>query len=190
MAADSHFLSGESWGTNLPRGPTCLQAKNIIVGLSLWVRLRIKKNVGTQWQIILYFSNLLGCAGAGRCTRLCQVPHCNICEHADQLLFASVCRRRHTSGKQNLYQKPFPCFTVQGSQFQLEDWGGRLHFSKQTFYLRILAFTSSVLVPFNQYISFYFAGRSKCWLKSHVNLLVHLAPWFLKGLALQNLTFC
>lgn len=69
--------------------------------------------------------------------------NCNTCE---QLLFASVFRRRHTSGKQNLYQKPFLCFTVQGSQFRLEDWGGGLHFSKQTFYLRSLAFTSQVLL--------------------------------------------
>lgn len=44
---------------------------------------------------------------------MCQVARCNICEHADQLLFASVFQRRHTAGKQSLYQKPLLCFTVQ-----------------------------------------------------------------------------
>lgn len=147
MAAVEPTLSIR-WETRnqLPRGTACLQAKNTIVSLSLWVRLRIiikkKKNVRTQWQIILGFTNLLGCAGAGRGSPLCQVPHCDICEHVHQLLFASVFQRRHTSSEQNLCPKPFLCFTVQGSQFPLEDWGGGLDFAKQTFYLRILAFTS------------------------------------------------
>lgn len=89
----------------------------------------------------LSFTKLLECAGASRYSPLCQVPHCDICEHAHQLLFASVFGRRHTTGKQNLYQTPFLCFTVQGSQFWHEDCGGGLHFEKQPFYLRILAFT-------------------------------------------------
>lgn len=194
----------------LPRGTTCLQAKNTIVSLSLWPRLRIKKikNVRAWWQIMLCFSEMLGCAGAGRCTPppsplpQCQEPHCNICEHADQFLFASVFFGGVTPPV-NLYQKPFLGFTVRRSQFRLEDWGGGggggawLFQSRRFIWGFWLSPHKSCLVhrrrdaavPLNQYTSSYFTRRRKYRLKSQENLLVHLAAWFLKGLAPQNPTF-
>lgn len=69
-------------------------------------------------------------------TDAAQCVRYHICEHADQLLFASVFQRHHTSGKQSLYQKPCLCFTVQESHFRQDGrktgWG--VHFLKQTFW--------------------------------------------------------
>lgn len=114
----------------LRRGTTCLQARNTVVSLSLRLRLRIKKNKKTSGPgdklcyVLASCSDVLELADAHPPTPpQCQEPHCNICEHADQFLFASVFFGGVTPPV-NLYQKPFLGFTVRRSQFRLEDWGG------------------------------------------------------------------
>lgn len=154
-----------------------------------------KKNVRTQWQIILYLSNLLRCAGADRRSPVCQVPHGNICEHADQLRFASVFQRCRTSCTSEIFFENSFC----ASPTSRTNSGRGLHFSKQTFYLRILVLTLQVLLCsrctgcIKSIYNFLF-HRKKYGFKSHENLLVHLAFGGLLSLISQrshpNLTFC
>lgn len=73
MTAEKLTLSIR-WETRnqLPRGTTCLQAKNTIVSLSLWVRLRIKKmsEASEEWCCTLATtSDVLELAGAPSCVR-------------------------------------------------------------------------------------------------------------------------
>lgn len=133
-----------------------------------WVRLSLKKNVRNQWQIILYFSNLLGCAGTGRCSRLCQVPtaipvnaQINYC----LCLFFSVvthpvsktfiknrsCASQSRGANSDLKTGEVG-FTFQSRHFI---WGFWLSPHKSCF----VYWHWDVLVPLNQYINSYFRKK-------------------------------
>lgn len=125
----------------------------------------------------LFFSNILKCAGADRCSPVCQVQHCSICEHADQLPFASVFQCRHTSGKQELYQKTLSVLQRPGEpiQTQVRKTGRGLRISKQT----PLTLPSPALFTHPGMhllqLSNYFPEWDKYWINE--NLLIHLAFW-------------
>lgn len=202
MAAEELTLCFR-WETRnqLQRGTVCLQAKNIIVSLSLCVRLRGKKNQNLVTNYIIFFSNILRCAGADRCSPVCQVQHCSICENADQLLFASVFQCRHTSGKQKLYQKALSVLQRPGEpiQTQVRKTGRGLRISKQTFHLTLRTLPSPPLFThpgmYLLQLSNYFPKRYKYWIKVSVDtfsfLVFHCAlPWTCEGFTSQNLTSC
>lgn len=164
----SHFPSGERRGTNYREVQRVYRPKIPLSACHLGEIEYKKKNVRTQWQIILYFSNLLGCAGTGRCSRLCQVPtaipvnaQINYCL---RLFFSVVtppvsktfiknrsCASQSRGANSDLKTGEVG-FTFQSRHFI---WGFWLSPHKSCF----VHWHWDVLVPLNQYINSYFRKK-------------------------------
>lgn len=194
------------WETRnqLPRGTACLQAKNTVVSLSLWVRLRIIKKKICQNPVTNYLRfyqpppmrwswqrqpPVSGATLRHLWTRA-SITVCVCFSAPSHLRWAKPLSKTvpvlHSSGE------PIPTWRLGRwawlcqADILSEDSGFHLLSPKSWF----VHWHWDVLVLLNQYISSCFTGRNKYRLKSHKTSLVHLATWFLKGLAPQNLIFC